>query len=73
MDPGEYLKVFFYDGSSWNEIFYEDRLVSISTLQTVEIDIAGYAINNSNKIRFEGGLKKSGDKWVIDEIEVIAK
>lgn len=73
MDPGETFKVYFYDGTTWHEVFVDDLLGSISSLSLTTIDLSSYSLNANNRLKFEGNLTKSGDHWVIDEISIISK
>lgn len=72
MDPGELLVVSFYDGI-WREVFRDNLDRSLGSLQSISVDLSPYAINDSNRLRFEGTLKNRADKWMIDEIEIFSK
>jgi prepilin-type N-terminal cleavage/methylation domain-containing protein len=75
METGEKLSVKFSSdaGSNWAEVFKEELNRSISSLQTIVLDLTSHPLTNSNLIRFEGTLTKASDLWYIDDIEVFAK
>jgi len=73
MDPGEELGVFFYNGTTWTEIYRDNLLGNLKSLQYITIDLSSFSLNANNKLRFDGSLTKTADHWIIDEIEILPK
>jgi len=69
---GDYLKVQYWDGSQWNELFSDTTSDNIS-FRSVNIDLSKQNIGSYNKLRFIGSLTKNPANWSVRNIEIVSR
>lgn len=72
-DPGELLRAYFYDGTTWNLIFTDNTERDLSSWETQYVDLSSYERNPQNQIRFEGLLSDRNHDWYIDDIQIYSE
>ena len=59
------------DGQDWTVLLVWDVSDSDDIYYFRDIDLTGYALSNQTRIRFDGDLDNGGDKFFIDDINII--
>jgi PKD repeat protein len=59
------------DGVTYTTVHVFDKNDSDSTYHPYDIDLSGFTMTADFRIVFEGGMSGPGDKWFIDDIEII--
>ena len=59
------------DGQSWTTLFTWDEDDSDDIYYFRDIDLTGYTLSNQTRIRFDADLDNGGDKFFVDDINII--
>ncbi len=73
MSVGELLKVEYFDGTTWQEIFRDDTGRGVPALQTAVVDLSPFTLSQSASLRFTGYLQSGAHNWYLDDIQINTK
>lgn len=73
LSSGEDLRVDFYDGSTWSEVFRDDLQGGVSALSTTVVDLDTHTLSKNSRLRFTGSLQNQNNAWILDEVSIVAK